>query len=71
MNWPGNIRELQNVIESAIITSVGPALDVDVADLKLSNSTVVMLDGKSRKLNSLRKRSAGAQSRLDFFRLVA
>jgi formate hydrogenlyase transcriptional activator len=27
--WPGNIRELQNVIERAIILSVGPTLRVD------------------------------------------
>jgi formate hydrogenlyase transcriptional activator len=33
-HWPGNIRELQNVIERAVIISSGPALSVDVADLK-------------------------------------
>jgi formate hydrogenlyase transcriptional activator len=33
-SWPGNIRELQNVIERAVILSTGPALSVDVADLK-------------------------------------
>jgi formate hydrogenlyase transcriptional activator len=32
--WPGNIRELQNVIERAVIISAGPGLCVDVADLK-------------------------------------
>jgi len=35
-HWPGNIRELQNVIERAVIISAGPALSVDVADLKFS-----------------------------------
>jgi formate hydrogenlyase transcriptional activator len=35
-HWPGNIRELQNVIERAVIISTGPALRVDVADLKVS-----------------------------------
>jgi formate hydrogenlyase transcriptional activator len=35
-HWPGNIRELQNVIERAVILSEGPALSVDVADLKVS-----------------------------------
>jgi formate hydrogenlyase transcriptional activator len=34
-HWPGNIRELQNVIERAVIISTGPALRVDVTDLKL------------------------------------
>jgi formate hydrogenlyase transcriptional activator len=27
-DWPGNIRELQNVIERAVILSPGPSLDV-------------------------------------------
>jgi formate hydrogenlyase transcriptional activator len=35
-HWPGNIRELQNVIERGVITSTGPILRVDVADLKIS-----------------------------------
>src|SRR5260370_25086317 len=33
-HWPGNIRELQNVIERAVIVSAGPALNAHVADLK-------------------------------------
>src|ERR1700680_1681892 len=33
-HWPGNIRELQNVIERAAIIYTGPALSVDVSDLK-------------------------------------
>jgi len=33
-HWPGNIRELQNVIERAVIISAGPVLSVDVPDLK-------------------------------------
>jgi formate hydrogenlyase transcriptional activator len=33
-HWPGNIRELQNVIERAVIISTGPALSVDISDLK-------------------------------------
>lgn len=32
--WPGNIRELQNVVERAVILSKGPTLQVPVADLK-------------------------------------
>ena len=38
-HWPGNIRELQNVIERAVITSTGPVLKVDVADLKIYKSS--------------------------------
>jgi len=33
-HWPGNIRELQNVIERAVIISTGPLLDLDVGELK-------------------------------------
>jgi PAS domain S-box-containing protein len=32
--WPGNIRELQNVIERAVIISAGSRLNVPVGDLK-------------------------------------
>ena len=28
-HWPGNIRELQNIIERAVILSTGPVLRVD------------------------------------------
>jgi len=31
--WPGNIRELQNVIERAVILSHGPVLQVPLQDL--------------------------------------
>jgi formate hydrogenlyase transcriptional activator len=37
-HWPGNIRELQNVIERAVIVSTGPALNIDVGDLKFSKT---------------------------------
>ena len=33
-HWPGNIRELQNVIERAVILSSGPVLRVAVSDLR-------------------------------------
>jgi len=32
--WPGNIRELQNVVERAVVVSRGPVLKVPIADLK-------------------------------------
>jgi formate hydrogenlyase transcriptional activator len=38
-HWPGNIRELQNVIERAVIISTGPLLDLDVADLQFPKAT--------------------------------
>jgi DNA-binding NtrC family response regulator len=37
-HWPGNIRELQNVIERAVIISTGSALNIDVSDLKSSKA---------------------------------
>jgi formate hydrogenlyase transcriptional activator len=37
-HWPGNIRELQNVIERAVIISPGPVLNIEVSDLKFSNA---------------------------------
>ena len=32
--WPGNIRELQNLLERAVILSTGPVLKVPLADLQ-------------------------------------
>jgi formate hydrogenlyase transcriptional activator len=33
--WPGNIREMQNVIERAVVLSQGPALQVPLGDLEI------------------------------------
>src|SRR5579862_8317241 len=38
--WPGNIRELENLIERAVIVSPGPILRVPLSDLKLSSEPV-------------------------------
>src|SRR4029077_17804320 len=32
--WPGNIRELQNVLERAVILSPGPVLELPLQDLQ-------------------------------------
>jgi formate hydrogenlyase transcriptional activator len=40
-DWPGNIRELQNLIERAVILSSGPALDVPVEALRARRASVV------------------------------
>src|SRR5260370_29997617 len=41
-NWPGNIRELQNLIERAVILSRGSVLEVPLAELKrLGNGDLV------------------------------
>jgi formate hydrogenlyase transcriptional activator len=39
-HWPGNIRELQNVIERAVILSSGPVLRVVISDLKSNGGFV-------------------------------
>ncbi len=45
--WPGNIRELQNVIERAVILSSGPSLKVPVAELH-SRTIPVSEDARTR-----------------------
>src|SRR3984957_10201645 len=37
-DWPGNIRELQNVIEHAVIVTTGPVLDVQTIALRTAES---------------------------------
>jgi len=34
-SWPGNIRELENLIERAVIVSPGPVLRVPLSELKV------------------------------------
>jgi formate hydrogenlyase transcriptional activator len=48
-HWPGNIRELQNVVERAVIVSTGSALSVDVADLKFPKAGHVVEKATSPK----------------------
>jgi len=38
-HWPGNIRELQNVIERAVILSAGPVLNVPLGEIQSRPST--------------------------------
>jgi len=38
-SWPGNIRELQNFIERAVILSAGPVLQIPVRELKRGPSS--------------------------------
>ena len=43
-HWPGNIRELQNVIERAVILSVSPVLNVPLSEIR-SRPSVAAIDG--------------------------
>jgi len=43
--WPGNIRELQNVIERAVIVSTGPVLKVALDDLRMRAHSVDSSNG--------------------------
>jgi len=46
-DWPGNIRELQNLIERAVILSPGPTLDVPVAALNGRRSSPDRTNGQN------------------------
>jgi len=48
-SWPGNIRELQNLIERAVILSSGPVLRVPLTDFD-SRTTPGQANGKHRTL---------------------
>jgi formate hydrogenlyase transcriptional activator len=57
-HWPGNIRELQNVIERAVIISRGPVLNVALTELTSdvpSISAPVVTAAKSAPHESLQK----------------
>jgi formate hydrogenlyase transcriptional activator len=57
-HWPGNIRELQNVIERAVIISRGPVLNVALTELApdvTSTSTPVVTTAKSASHESLQE----------------
>jgi transcriptional regulator with GAF, ATPase, and Fis domain len=52
--WPGNIRELQNVIERAVILSRGPALAVLVTEMKGHTAARSDHDGAPARLTRRR-----------------
>jgi formate hydrogenlyase transcriptional activator len=49
-SWPGNIRELQNVIERAVILSPGPVLEIDIADLSAREPPMRRADSRVESL---------------------
>ena len=54
-HWPGNIRELQNLIERAVILSTGPVLKVPLNDLQSQPQTPA-LSGKFETLEAVERR---------------
>jgi formate hydrogenlyase transcriptional activator len=51
-HWPGNIRELQNLMERAVILSTGPALKAPLNDLQLQPAAPPPVSGP-RKIETL------------------
>ena len=44
-HWPGNIRELQNLVERGVILSRGPSLEIPLGELKQSTRPVNHVNG--------------------------
>ena len=63
-SWPGNIRELQNLIERAVIMTPGNVLQIQVSDLQESNRILSTMAGtledveRQRILQALREAGA-------------
>jgi len=63
-SWPGNIRELQNLIERAVIMTPGNVLQIQVSDLQESNRILSSMAGtledveRQRILQALREAGA-------------
>ncbi len=63
--WPGNIRELQNMIERAVIISTGPVLSLDVADLKLAPASSSQQKAPQQKASQASAAAAASDSKTD------
>ena len=55
-HWPGNIRELQNLIERAVILSTGPVLKVPLNDLHAQPPAATASTGKIETLEEVERR---------------
>src|SRR5579864_1209739 len=63
-DWPGNIRELQNVIERSVILSSGSELHVAMPEFT-SKSTVVALHGRPSNISEAAERTRILQALKD------
>ncbi len=54
-DWPGNIRELQNFIERAVILSKGTVLQPPIAELKFPASKTAFVERKPNTLNDAQR----------------
>lgn len=52
-HWPGNIRELQNLVERAVILSAGPVLKVPLHDLQAQPTAAALPHAPARKIETL------------------
>ena len=59
--WPGNIRELENVLERAVILATGPTLDFEI-DVDLAVRPPSRRTGRSSHRSHPSKRSRAAIS---------
>lgn len=62
--WPGNIRELQNIMERAVLLSTGPSLRVPLTEIQaafdlgaIAGSNVLEQVGRELILRALRESS--------------
>ena len=56
-DWPGNIRELQNVIERSVILSNGPEFQVAMPEM-IGRSSPVALRGPASDVSNAAERAA-------------
>ena len=60
-HWPGNIRELQNVIERAVILSAGPVLNIPLSEIQSRPSTTGV--SRDREMNKVPGSTSGQDMR--------
>jgi formate hydrogenlyase transcriptional activator len=63
--WPGNIRELQNVIERAVILTKGAVLDIPSDDLRVSNANSMAMAAAAGQSASPNGASRNMRAALD------